>query len=211
MDQKYKIFTRAAVFEIRQQEGRCDKSISELMEIFLPLFHSPSLKERVLIKVPNPEEFFQELMKQFRMIEAAGGYVLNSSGMLLMIYRRGYWDLPKGKIDPGESPAECARREVAEECGISPPEIENPHPYCTYHLYDDGGEKILKKTYWYQMKHVGEADLKPQHEEDIAEARWVELPLPDEISSGCYPLISEVVQFFSGLGVGGGSSLTSGG
>jgi bis(5'-nucleosidyl)-tetraphosphatase len=31
----------------------------------------------------------------------------------------GYWDFPKGEVEPGEDPLETARREVAEETGLS--------------------------------------------------------------------------------------------
>ena len=33
---------------------------------------------------------------------AGGGLVQNDKGELLLIYRRGKWDLPKGKLDAGE-------------------------------------------------------------------------------------------------------------
>jgi len=38
---------------------------------------------------------------------------------MLFIYRFNKWDLPKGKLDNGESVSECAIREVEEECGIA--------------------------------------------------------------------------------------------
>ncbi|MBQ5551726.1 MAG: hypothetical protein IIT32_11760, partial [Bacteroidales bacterium] len=37
-------------------------------------------------------------------VEAAGGYVLNALGQSLVIVRNGLYDLPKGKIEPGEDP-----------------------------------------------------------------------------------------------------------
>ena len=51
-------------------------------------------------------------------IIAAGGLVTNENNELLMIFRRGKWDLPKGKLDKGETIEECAIREVEEETGI---------------------------------------------------------------------------------------------
>ncbi|MFP6648907.1 MAG: NUDIX domain-containing protein, partial [Pirellulaceae bacterium] len=33
------------------------------------------------------------------------------------------WDLPKGHLDPGETPAECALRELEEETGIGQEDI----------------------------------------------------------------------------------------
>ena len=55
-------------------------------------------------------------------VEAAGGYVVRRTPKgnlkVLTIFRRGLWDLPKGKLDPGESPEKGAVREVSEEVGI---------------------------------------------------------------------------------------------
>ena len=51
-------------------------------------------------------------------IIAAGGLVLNEKNELLMIFRRGFWDLPKGKVDEGETLEQCAVREVKEETGL---------------------------------------------------------------------------------------------
>ena len=51
-------------------------------------------------------------------IQAGGGLVENEKGEILFMFRRGKWDLPKGKLDPGESLENCALREVKEETGI---------------------------------------------------------------------------------------------
>lgn len=55
------------------------------------------------------------------MIEAAGGVVWNETGdRILLVHRPRYgdWTLPKGKLDPGESHATAAAREVTEETGF---------------------------------------------------------------------------------------------
>ena len=39
----------------------------------------------------------------FKVVEAAGGVVSNKNGEILFIRRMGKWDLPKGKIEKGES------------------------------------------------------------------------------------------------------------
>jgi 8-oxo-dGTP pyrophosphatase MutT (NUDIX family) len=51
-------------------------------------------------------------------IKAGGGIVVNEQNEVLLIYRRGKWDLPKGKLDDGETIEECALREVKEETGL---------------------------------------------------------------------------------------------
>ena len=56
-------------------------------------------------------------------IKAAGGVVCRSNGSgkteVVVVHRPAYddWTLPKGKIDPEETPEECALREVREETG----------------------------------------------------------------------------------------------
>jgi 8-oxo-dGTP pyrophosphatase MutT (NUDIX family) len=54
-----------------------------------------------------------------RVVQAAGGLVVRD-GLVLVVHRPRYddWSLPKGKLDPGESLEECARREVWEETGF---------------------------------------------------------------------------------------------
>ncbi|MGC4056991.1 MAG: NUDIX domain-containing protein [Chitinophagaceae bacterium] len=60
----------------------------------------------------------KELLWNFYPMHSAGGVVINEKQEILMIYRRGKWDLPKGKLDEGESLEECALREVTEETGL---------------------------------------------------------------------------------------------
>ena len=53
-----------------------------------------------------------------KQIIAAGGLVTNPHHEILWIFRRGFWDLPKGKLEEGETIQTCALREVQEETGI---------------------------------------------------------------------------------------------
>jgi 8-oxo-dGTP pyrophosphatase MutT (NUDIX family) len=113
----------------------------------------------------------------FTEVEAAGGLVKHTSGKYLFIERRGKWDLPKGHIEKGESPEECALREVSEECGISGHSIVKPlEP--SYHTYAWEGISYLKKTHWFEMKYDGEMISSPQVEEGITNIAWL---FPDEI------------------------------
>ncbi|PKD45294.1 NUDIX hydrolase [Rhodohalobacter barkolensis] len=109
-------------------------------------------------------------------IEAAGGVLFNdekSPPTILLIKRNGIWDLPKGKLEEGESIEECAVREVAEEVGVPLPRIREF--LCeTYHEYEVNGEKIGKKTYWFSMQSTQTDSLTPQKEEGITELKWVE-------------------------------------
>ena len=82
---------------------------------------------------------------QLKTIIAAGGLVFNEKNELLMIYRRGKWDLPKGKLDEGERIEDCAVREVMEETGINRINISNKIGE-TYHAYFEDEVILLKET-----------------------------------------------------------------
>ena len=126
------------------------------------------------------------------MIEAAGGLVFNKDGDILMIFRNGKWDLPKGKLEIGESVEECAIREVEEECGISGLIIENKIKD-TYHTYVLERENILKKIYWYKMRTNFDGELVPQIEEGITKVSWVEKDQISEKLTNSYGNISDVL------------------
>ena len=115
------------------------------------------------------------LWKDFKSVNtknvAAGGIVLNEKGQLLVIFRKGRWDLPKGKIEKKEKKKEAAIREVEEECGVKDLTIISKSG-TTWHLFRNKGKKILKKSIWYFME-TKDQKLTPQKEEDIHEAKWV--------------------------------------
>ena len=58
------------------------------------------------------------LKRRMRWVRAAGGIVTAPDGTMLLIQRNGRWDLPKGKVEPGETLLQAALREVEEETGI---------------------------------------------------------------------------------------------
>ena len=110
------------------------------------------------------------IKRQFKVIKAAGG-VVEKEGKVLLIFRMGKWDLPKGKLEKKESPKKGAVREVEEECNI---QVGLREKICfTWHTYTQNGKKILKKTHWYRMECLKDVDLRPQLEEDITEVRWM--------------------------------------
>lgn len=54
-----------------------------------------------------------------RIVEGAGGVVINDDGRVLLIrHRNGTWVFPKGHVEPGESKVDAAVREVEEEAGV---------------------------------------------------------------------------------------------
>ena len=106
-------------------------------------------------------------LKNMEVVPAAGGLVLNAEKEALFIYRNDVWDLPKGKIEKGESIEEAAIREVEEECGIFNLVIQK-ELITTYHIYYQKGIK-LKQTYWFLMYSNDDRKLTPQLEEGITE------------------------------------------
>ena len=111
----------------------------------------------------------QFVKSRFLIIKAAGG-VIAKKDKILLIYRLGKWDFPKGKFDKGETPEQCALREVEEECAIKVK--MNTHVCNTWHTYTQNRKSILKKTFWYAMDCVNDSTMKPQEEEGIDDIRW---------------------------------------
>lgn len=108
-------------------------------------------------------------------IIAAGGLILNENREVLMIFRRGFWDLPKGKLDEGETVEQCALREVKEETGLKEVELIK-FITVTQHEYFDihSGTDVLKETHWFEMRAISRQTLIPQTEEDIIGIEWVD-------------------------------------
>jgi mutator protein MutT len=130
-------------------------------------------------------------------IIAAGGLIKNDKGELLMIFRRGKWDLPKGKLDEGEKPEDCALREVKEETGLQNVSLVK-FIGLTYHEYFDKhiNEDVIKETHWFEMYAPGKQKLIPQKEEGIEEIEWVnEKNIHDKLSNS-YPNILEIIEKF---------------
>lgn len=132
------------------------------------------IRKSILFESPYPYRDFKKFAGNFRIIKAAGGIVfnLNSPNEILMIYRLGKWDLPKGKIDKGEGVRTAALREVEEECGVKKLKITRKLRH-TFHLYQIKGEWVLKQTSWFMMSCADKTILKPQGEEGIEKAEWV--------------------------------------
>ncbi len=126
-------------------------------------------------------------------ITAAGGIVENEDGKILFQYRRRKWDLPKGKLEEGETIEECAVREVEEETGLRNI-ILGELVGITHHFYTEKQKEIDKETYWYAMKANGEQQLVPQLQEDILELRWIHENELQEYLSDTYPNIIEIVE-----------------
>ena len=173
-----------AVF-IDELSGPAIKSL--LHEIIKEDFHAGIIWNEDLEKLKKA--FF----KHFTPVTAAGGVVENEKGDILLIFRRGKWDLPKGKLDKGETIEQCALREVMEETGLTNVALKQPLTI-TYHTYDEFGKHILKDSHWFQMNVSGKQELTPQTEEDISELKWVKKKELNNYLNNTFPSVKDVLK-----------------
>lgn len=170
----YKVFVNEKKLSFTKSPETAGKSIAyeqpSDLEIAMDLLENTSVSS--LNVHGDVGRIWAEFSGMFRSIEAAGGVVKNSDQKILFIRRLGKWDLPKGKIEKGESLETAAVREVAEETGLSEVDIEK-FITTTYHIYTEkNSTKILKITHWFSMAYFGNQTPKPQIEEGIMEVSW---------------------------------------
>ena len=131
--------------------------------------------ERLVFMHKNLEELKEAFFKKFKIVYAGGGLVYDQKQTsCLLIYRRGHWDLPKGKLDTGETIETCALREVEEETGLTKPNLKGLLTK-TWHTYPEGSHIVLKETHWFKMIASNADQLIPQTEEDISMIKWVKI------------------------------------
>jgi hypothetical protein len=140
----------------------------------------------------NLEELKTAFFKKFTFINAAGGFVQNENSEVLMMFRRGKWDLPKGKLDKKETSEECAIRETEEETGLENVQLGSPL-ITTWHTYHEGSRYILKETKWFRMKVSGRQKLTPQTSEDIIQLVWVKENEQKNYLANSFPSVRDVL------------------
>jgi 8-oxo-dGTP pyrophosphatase MutT (NUDIX family) len=112
---------------------------------------------------------------------------------VLLIFRNGKWDLPKGKQEENESIRECARRELAEETGVVCPDLGDFLAKTT-HTYRRNNKTYHKTTHWFSVGVEGNVKTFPQNEEGIEKVQWVPLNnAPDKLA---YQNLKEVIKAF---------------
>ncbi|HSP40061.1 MAG TPA: NUDIX hydrolase [Gillisia sp.] len=120
------------------------------------------------------EKLLHHLFKKLPVVTAAGGMVYNDKKEILFIYRNKRWDLPKGKIEKGETIKESAIREVEEETGIKDLEITR-YLQDTYHVFKRKNKFKLKVTHWFEMHSNYDGELVPEVTEGIKKVKWKNL------------------------------------
>lgn len=196
----YKVFVNEKKLLLSKQSENLEKTLGyenvTSLEIALDLLENTSVKE-LNVFGENIDEIWSEFQKLFRIIEAAGGIVSNSKGDLLFIKRLGKWDLPKGKMEKGESREESAVREIEEETGLQNVELLS-FINTTYHIYvERNGDKVLKCTHWFEMSFNGEDTSKPQIEEGITEVAWKNtFQIEEEVFPSTFKNIKLIIREF---------------
>jgi bis(5'-nucleosidyl)-tetraphosphatase len=111
--------------------------------------------------------------------------------LLLLLRCYGYWDFPKGEVEPGEDPRQTALRELGEETGLGAPRFRWGHVYVETEPYGRG--KIAR--YYLAAAPDGDVSLpvspelgRPEHHE----YRWV---TPDEAETLLNPRLQRVLHW----------------
>lgn len=147
----------------------------------------------------NSDDELRQLFSNHKFIQAAGGLV-KLKDAYLFIKRNGVWDIPKGKLDKGETPEAGAIREIMEECGIPKPVLLR-HLTNTWHTYEHKGKQVLKKTWWYllELKQL-DTEPVPQTDEGITEVRFFKEEDFQRIKDETYESIKLVIESVSKVG-----------
>jgi 8-oxo-dGTP pyrophosphatase MutT (NUDIX family) len=162
------------------------------LKIAIQNFIQQSEQKPLVFLTKNLNEFFEKLKSEFKYLEAAGG-LIKKEEKYLFIYRLDKWDLPKGKIDPGETSEDAAVRECIEECAIDYLSIQKELP-STYHIYEHKGRYVLKRTFWYLMTTSFNETLIPQTEENIEKAEWLSKEqIQTDVLQNTYPSILDLI------------------
>lgn len=159
--------------------------------------NSTSEADTYLILTTNAKRLFKQIKSSLYIIKAAGGLVRNEENKYLFIFRKGTWDLPKGKIDENEKTKKAAVREVEEECGIHITAVGKKIGK-TYHVYHSGEKIILKQTTWYHMRADHQSAPVPQLEEGITKAEWLAPGDFIQVKQNTFPLILELISIAEG-------------
>jgi 8-oxo-dGTP pyrophosphatase MutT (NUDIX family) len=199
--QRYKIYINESPLYLTQTSDLEDETAFErslihakyigkpkMLMNYIELLEKNKHHEGIIIQADNVEQLWKDFKSLYQYIKAGGGLVLNNFGKVLLIFRRGVWDLPKGKQDPGETLAQTALREVQEETGLSDLKlIEKLNN--GYHCYLMSKQRTLKRTRWYLMQTQSPNQLKLQKEEGILDAAWFD---PKELPGLNMPMYNNI-------------------
>ena len=151
--------------------------------------------KKIFLYHPKKSELLKVFKSKIKVIFASGGIVKNDNNQILFIYRRGKWDLPKGKAEKGESIRDTAVREVIEETGIEKLKIDKYFSN-TFHIVRNNKKYFLKETSWFLMSSNFKGKLKPQLNEGIKSVKWKTFDDAKKIKKKTYGNISIILTDF---------------
>jgi 8-oxo-dGTP pyrophosphatase MutT (NUDIX family) len=124
---------------------------------------------------------------------SAGGVVVRGDQVVVIVPTRRAADgsrvlsLPKGHVDPGETPLQAAEREVREEAGVVAELVRELGE--SRYWYRRDGRTIGKSVHFYLFRYV--RGKTADHDEEVEEARWI--PLEEAEKKLTYPAEREMV------------------
>ena len=182
-----KLYSRVLIF---------DSTIKTIVDLLKKMTkHKFKKIYSITITLKGYKKVVKDLKKMFKIIKAGGGVVQNSNKEILFIYRMKKWDLPKGKLDKGETIKECAKREVEEETKVK---VEcGSKIISTWHTYTRNKKFILKKTTWFTMKCIDDSKMKPQKKEKIEKVEWMKGSSVEDILLNSYKTLNHVMKKYS--------------
>ena len=169
----YKVFVNRLIINLTSDKEFLNDSKTYLLSSISikEIIKKLKIHDEVFLYYPDKKKLLKVFKEKLVTIKATGGIVTNKKNQILFIYRKGKWDLPKGKMEKNESKKESALREVIEETGVKKLKIINFFS-TTFHLIKVKREYFLKETHWYTMKTKYDGKLKPQKSEGIISAKW---------------------------------------
>jgi 8-oxo-dGTP pyrophosphatase MutT (NUDIX family) len=188
------LFTENANIPIKDKTTKFYKytGMTDLALDFEHFIKARKCKTLIVYRKKNVDKLFKSFISRFKLTRAAGGAVISKKDEVLMIFRHGRWDLPKGKKDGGEKNRETALREVMEETGMK--QLDTLEKLTvTYHFYRRNKRLIIKKTHWFLMKAKRNQDMIPATLEGIEKVKWVPFEKARKKSNKTFRSITEVL------------------
>ena len=178
-----KLFSRVLIY---------DATIATIVDLLKKMTDKKFKKiYSITITLKKFKYVLKQVKKMFKIIKAGGGVVKNNNDQILFIYRLKKWDLPKGKLDKGETIRDCAKREVEEETKVKVNLKQKI--ISTWHTYTRNKKFILKKTTWFKMDCVDDSKMKPQKKEKIEKVEWMNNSTIKEILLNSYKTLNHVM------------------
>ena len=178
-----------SVFSSEEAGGEC------WLQNLAAEFDKAADEPHITVRCTDTDAAFELFKKGLKVEVAAGGAIfrkpLLGRDRLLLFFRRGFWDMPKGHVEEGETLEQCAVREVQEETGLE--HLVLGEKVCvTFHTYHMKGSFVLKESHWYRMTSAAREPLKVQTEEDIVKGRWCSPRRARRLLRHAYPSIRDV-------------------